>query len=1150
MFSVRSRSLFLVLGALVIAACVIFQSSVWANPPKNSPPARDVVPKSKSGDLSHHKRGDRPNPADFQERMMRLDAMHQSGAEKRLPAKSGTDRILVILVEFAGTDTFTYTPGESIWDPYGISDDSEYTGGDCDCANIVAAHGLTGPTSFTYSGPLHNQIPRPLSAADESGDSIWTPDFSQNWFEGFIFGNGVAFDYDRQDGSHVGVDFAGRSVRQYYEDMSNGAYTLSGEVVGWLQVPHSTWYYGADCCPGAQSYGYYSDDSPIPEAGGPQDLVRDALAKVNEAYPGFDWTQYDQDGDGVIDRLWIVHAGYGEEESSTTLNRTDYGEAAIWSHSSSLTYAYEVDPVNHISAASYIIMPENGGIGVFAHEFGHNLGAIDLYDTEYGGGETSAGFWTLMADDWTGYPIGFLPPALDPWHLDAWGWLEPLVVNDPAQVYEVDLSQTSAFPGGEGIYRGVRIDLEDGLTPHPVAPNGAYEWWGGNRDETNSEMTLLTPISLPASPTATLSFNLAWDIEEQWDFLWVQVSNDNGLTWQTLSNGDTTCGHSDSWIGGLNGFPEDLCAAGIGGFTGTNAAWPGFASESFDLSAYAGDSILVRFWYMTDWGTALSGPYVDDVLITAGDTMLFADDAEAGAANWEYLGIWQRTGTMRSYSHDYYLQWRNVGASGGYDNALGTPSFRFGPANTGLLVWYNNNLYTDNSLLSHLTDPPGFGTKGAMLVVDAHPEPYRDPYWVEYGYANEAGNLSSRSQMRDAPFSLNDSVAFSMKPPYVYGDVAVDFDGRTAVPTFQDSLGYYPGAEFVRRGPGYDDSVAMKWLTAQWDASVVLPAIDFYGIKAPGYTSDEELRYDCWRADDGRISAYWLGSATGLGYDGGTGNPKDAPSGPAQYGWNVRVLSQTDQGAHVAIWNSLYTADPNFKPVMDTVNDQTVAEGQLLQFTVSATDPNPENTLTFSAANLPSDAAFDPATATFSWTPGYSAAGTYNEVAFTVTDNGTPALSDTRTITITVTNTNRAPELAAIGDKEVQAGKTLSFTVAATDPDADPLTYAVQNLPAGATFDSTTGAFSWTPADADAGSHAGITFSAQDNGTPPLSGTEAITITVSEAPSGGCHGGTIAKSGAGGPFSGNQRGDTLLLAGALLVLAAVGRGKALSSLMA
>lgn len=1131
---VSSRRVFKILGVLALAACMVLGTGAWANPPKTSPPPRTVSAKARV--CNHKKHIDRPNTADFQERMMRLDAMRQPGGAKAVGAKSGTDRILVLLVEFAGTDTFTFTPGESTWDPYAKCDYSESTDSDCDCTNILSAYGLISPTPFTYTGPLHNTIARPLSAEDASGDTIWTPDFSREWYQAFLFGDGVSFDYDRQDGSHVSSDFTGKSVRHYYEDMSGGAYTIAGDVVGWLQLPHSTWYYGADCCPGGRSGSTDSDESPIPEAGGPRDLVRDALDKVNEQYPDFNWQQYDQDGDGIIDRLWIVHAGYGEEDSTESLDLTSYGESAIWSHSSSLASDYEVDPVNHISAASYIIMPENGGIGVFAHEFAHNLGAIDLYDTD-GYGETSAGFWTLMCDDWTGYPIGFQPPALDPWHLDTWGWLNPLVVDDPSQIYEADLGQASDFPGGPNTYRGVRIQIADGKVPRPVAPNGSYEWWGGSRDQTNSEMTLVTPVDLPATPAATLSVNLAWELEEQWDFLWVQLSTDNGTTWETLTNADTTCLHDVDWIGGEYGFADDLCAAGIGGFTGTSAAWPDYTNESFDLSAYAGHSVLIRFWYMTDWGSTLSGPYVDDVHITADGTDLFADDAEAGTDNWQFLGVWERTDAYRAYAHNYYLQWRNVGSDGGYDSALGNQFYRYGPTNTGLLVWYNNNLYSDNNLMTHLADDPGFGPKGAMLVVDAHPEPYRDPYWVANSYNNEGGNLPARSQMRDAPFSLNDSVPFSMEPPAVYGTDPVAFAGRDAVSLFRDSLGYYPGAEYVLRGPGYDESAAVKWLTAQWDASVVMPATDFYGIKAPGYTGDQEFRYGGSIADSGRLSAYidFLG---GLGYDGGTGNPADAPSGPAQYGWNVRVISQTDQGAHIAIWNSLYTADPNFSPRMDSVADQTVAEAAPLTFTVAATDPNTGDTLTYSASNLPSGATFDPGTATFSWTPGYADAGTYENVTFTATDNGTPALSDTKAITITVTNTNRAPELAAIGGQTIRAGKTLSFTAAAVDPDGDPITYAAANLPAGAIFDPATGAFSWKPTDADVGDHAGIVVSALDNGTPALSDAETITIHVDDAPKCGFFAGSL---NAGGPFSRVYLGDMAVVAGVLLALAATSR---------
>jgi CSLREA domain-containing protein len=91
------------------------------------------------------------------------------------------------------------------------------------------------------------------------------------------------------------------------------------------------------------------------------------------------------------------------------------------------------------------------------------------------------------------------------------------------------------------------------------------------------------------------------------------------------------------------------------------------------------------------------------------------------------------------------------------------------------------------------------------------------------------------------------------------------------------------------------------------------------------------------------------------------------------------------------------------------------------------------------------------------------------------------------------------PVLAAVGDRSLQAGQTLSFSTSATDPDPiDLLTFGATNLPAGASFDAGTHAFSWTPSSAQVGSFPGVLFSVGD-GT--FSDSEAITITVTPIPS-------------------------------------------------
>jgi hypothetical protein len=369
-----------------------------------------------------------------------------------------------------------------------------------------------------------------------------------------------------------------------------------------------------------------------------------------------------------------------------------------------------------------------------------------------------------------------------------------------------------------------------------------------------------------------------------------------------------------------------MCGAGVGGFYGYNDEFPGPGVQEFDLSAYAGQAVYLRFWYMTDWATTYAGAFVDNVHVVADGAVLFHDDAESGGGAWSYTDPWVLSDGTKSFSHNFYLQWRNTGEDGGYDSSLGDPRWRFGPANTGLLVWYNNTSYTDNEIFNYLTEFPGWGPKGNTLVVDAHPEPYRDPDLLALGFKSEAGNLTSRGQMRDATFSLNDSVSFSHTDPYRADAAKHDYAGRPAVSSFHDSMGYYPGAEYVVRGPAYPPT-QFRWVTKQWDASAVVPAKEFYGIKAPGYMGNQEFRFACTPylsgPNTGYLGCYWYGSATGLGYDGGTGNPGDIG---AQFGWHVEILEQTSQTATVRVWNSLNEAEQEFVADVDTAAPDDVVE--------------------------------------------------------------------------------------------------------------------------------------------------------------------------------------------------------------------------------
>jgi hypothetical protein len=187
--------------------------------------------------------------------------------------------------------------------------------------------------------------------------------------------------------------------------------------------------------------------------------------------------------------------------------------------------------------------------------------------------------------------------------------------------------------------------------------------------------------------------------------------------------------------------------------------------------------------------------------------------------------------------------------------------------------------------------------------------------------------------------------------------------------------------------------------------------------------------------------------------------------------------------------------DVNRPPVLDPIGAKSVNEGELLEFTITANDPD-GNDLTYAAGGLPPGTSFDPATQTFTWTPDFGESGNY-AVTFTVTDDGTPPQSDSEEVTITVGDVNRPPVLDPIGAKSVNEGELLEFTVTATNPDADDLTYSASNVPAGASFDPATQTFTWIPDYGEAGNYA-VTFTVTDDGTPPLSDSEEVTITVNE----------------------------------------------------
>mgnify|MGYP001454594098 FL=1 len=198
--------------------------------------------------------------------------------------------------------------------------------------------------------------------------------------------------------------------------------------------------------------------------------------------------------------------------------------------------------------------------------------------------------------------------------------------------------------------------------------------------------------------------------------------------------------------------------------------------------------------------------------------------------------------------------------------------------------------------------------------------------------------------------------------------------------------------------------------------------------------------------------------------------------------------SAGDESSYSNIVESAVVATiSNRAPILATIGSKSAVEGSSLGFTISASDPDGDN-LSFSASSLPSGATFNPSTRTFNWVPGSSQAGNY-VVTFTVSDG---TLSDSEMVAINVADNNRTPVLATIGSQTVTAGTGLSFSVAASDADGDNLSFSATNLPTGATFNSSTKLFNWTPESSQVGNYV-VTFVVSDGS---LTDSEKVAINV------------------------------------------------------
>jgi immune inhibitor A len=760
------------------------------------------------------------------------------------------------------------------------------------------------------SGPLHNQIPDPADAVHEDNNSMWVEDFSSDLYNKMLYTDvgiteRVRPDLTGPDG-RAGIDISGYTMKNMYEEMSHGAYTVSGEATPWVEVPHSEAWYGADRCFRDPETNEWVAGPPQTMLGHPDNpkgagqLAMDAMDALAESDPDFPWSRYDiedqadLDGDGnlhepngVVDHVVLVHAG--EDKSG---GGGAQGTYSIWAHSSTVTdQSYTIPGTDGLRISNYIVQPEDSGVGVFAHEYGHDLGLPDLYDTS-GAGDSDVDFWDLMSSGSHSGPIfQSMPTHMGLWDKWVLGWADPARVQPGGATQTFEVGQNSRPL--QGTEDGVVVDLPDKSVTLATPHSGQNMWWTGN-DQNWADVKLTRSVDVPAV-TADARFWMWNDyaIEEDWDFGFVEVSTDGGATWAEQKVFDesgaevtTPDGYSDP-----NGRMADFGNKKYG-LTGHT---DGMQHQYVDLSTFQGQTVQLRLRYATDEAFLERGWFADDFSLTADGQTVWSDDVEGGDNGWtpevgtftDTSGAGWRTDSGTHINAQFYLvEWRNVdgfdeGLKYAYDTTYSRDSWKVEKIRynaPGMLVWYRDTTYGNgmnvtNHVVTNGTSLPSEGSKGGLLIVDSHYDPLRRTGEAAAADPTTLKNLPSRPQSSNAAFSLRPTFPFTecveaANEPY--SEYCSGHAAQEGLGVFNDSLGWYPGIEVRKGGALFYRDV---------DASAVVPSRDNQPYSTRVVSSDGSPRKGMYGKD--------IGVATPLG----SGNPADDN---VEYSTRIRLLEATD----------------------------------------------------------------------------------------------------------------------------------------------------------------------------------------------------------------------------------------------------------------
>ncbi len=209
-------------------------------------------------------------------------------------------------------------------------------------------------------------------------------------------------------------DYGGTGcAAEYFRESSMGQFRPQFDVYGPITLSNKMSYYGGNDSDGNDKY--------------PWKMVTEACQQLDATV---DFSEYDRDGDGYIDNVFIFYAGRGEASGGSA--------NTVWPHSWNITaadsrsYVFDGVRLDRYACSNEWEGSRPDGVGTFIHEFSHVMGLPDLYATDYSTAFTP-GEWSVL--DYGPYNNdGCTPPIYSIYERYALGWIEPTVIDGPATI--------------------------------------------------------------------------------------------------------------------------------------------------------------------------------------------------------------------------------------------------------------------------------------------------------------------------------------------------------------------------------------------------------------------------------------------------------------------------------------------------------------------------------------------------------------------------------------------------------------------------------------------------------------------------------------------------------------------------------------------